>query len=365
MFSDCSAACTVRKLAVPLLGVIAVLMLLLLFNGWRAETVDIVQETTAIPTEHPRTSAAETTNKNRFSSKKTSKGRNSDVVKQTELAKPKKQVSKRKFPSSIIIGVKKGGTRALISMLSVHPQIKIAREEVQFFSYNFEKGINWYLEQMPEAGGKNMMTMEKSPNYFDLSYVPPRVFSHSKTVKLILILRNPVDRAVSDYVQYVDQHSSKSKIPKFESMVVSPSGKVISNDRYKFIGRSMYDVHYRNWRTYFNKNQLLVLNGDDLISKPAVVLQKVEKFLKIPSFFNENMFVFDNQKGFYCWNKFIPGSSSSEDNNETVHCLGSSKGRPHPEISEDVKAKLNKFFRPHMRRFCEYASLGFTWCDLQ
>ena len=360
--SDFFAACTARKLAVPFLGIIAVFLLLLLLNGWRAETVDIAQENTAIPIEpstEQRTSS-ETKSRSRFSSKKTSKGQNTEVVKQ---AKPKKQVSKRSFPSAIIIGVKKGGTRALISMLSVHPQIKIAKEEVQFFSYNFEKGINWYLERMPDAG-KNIITMEKSPNYFDLSYVPPRVFSHSKTVKLILILRNPVDRAVSDYVQYVDQHSSKSKIPEFESMVVSQSGKVIGNDPHKLIGRSLYDVHYRNWRKYFSKSQLLVLNGDDLISKPTLVLQKVEKFLKIPSFFHEEMFVFDTQKGFYCWNKF-PGSSSSNDNNETVHCLGSSKGRTHPEISEDVKMKLNKFFRPHMIKLCEHASLKFTWCNIQ
>lgn len=64
-----------------------------------------------------------------------------------------KNTRTKKLPSALIIGVKKGGTRALINALQLHPQIVAAKREVHFFDDDsmFEKGVDWYLEQMPLA----------------------------------------------------------------------------------------------------------------------------------------------------------------------------------------------------------------------
>merc|ERR1719357_1749285 len=61
----------------------------------------------------------------------------------------------RKLPSCIIIGVRKGGTRALLEMLSLHPVVRMAAQEVHFFdnATNYARGYPWYLSQMPPLTG--------------------------------------------------------------------------------------------------------------------------------------------------------------------------------------------------------------------
>lgn len=73
----------------------------------------------------------------------------------------------RYLPQAIIIGVRKCGTRALLEMLFLHPQIQKAAGEVHFFDRdeNYEKGLEWYRKKMPYSF-KGQITIEKSPSYF-------------------------------------------------------------------------------------------------------------------------------------------------------------------------------------------------------
>lgn len=298
---------------------------------------------------------------NRYASQPRRNMRQIDQPLQTKLKDSEVKLIRR-FPSALIIGVKKGGTRALISMLSKHPKIAIAQHEVQYFSYNYHRGRQWYIQQMPFTT-RDAISMEKSPNYFSIDEVPERVYYQSKKVKLILIVRNPLDRAVSDYVQYVSDdwaetnHGKQQVPPKFESMVLK-NWRVITADRNHFIQRSLYDKDYMRWRKYFKKSQILVVNGDELVSNPVSILKKVENFLNVPTFFKDDMFVFDEEKGFYCWN-----SQWANQTTAMPHCLGSTKGRPHPVIAENVQKTLNAFFHPHTKRFCIDASVDFSWCN--
>ena len=85
----------------------------------------------------------------------------------------------RRFPNAIIIGVKKGGTRALIEMLSSHPSIKISKKEVNYFSKEYDQGLKWYLNQMPLATESDIV-LEKSPSYFTFSAAVKRIYEKSK-----------------------------------------------------------------------------------------------------------------------------------------------------------------------------------------
>ena len=72
----------------------------------------------------------------------------------------------KKLPGCIIIGVRKGGTRALLEMLTLHPAIRMAAQEVHFFDNetNYGRGYSWYLAQMPSLE-EGQIAMEKSPRY--------------------------------------------------------------------------------------------------------------------------------------------------------------------------------------------------------
>ena len=259
----------------------------------------------------------------------------------------------KRFPNAIIIGVKKGGTKALLGMLRSHPIIKACKFELQFFNFHFENGLKWYIDQMPITR-EGELTMEKS-NYFSVELSPQRIYDITLgRIKLILIVRNPITRAISDYVHILNKTGDPSIT--FEKKVVLDNGTI--NVHTSEICKSMYDIHYQRWLKWFKKEQILVVNGDELITNPASQLTKVEEFLNVPHYFNKEMFQFNNDKGFYCWNKL------NKKNGPYLKCLPISKGRPHPTVSQDTLDRLKVFLKPHTERFCSLASVNFSWCNL-
>ena len=101
----------------------------------------------------------------------------------------------RHLPQAIIIGVRKCGTRALLEMMFLHPQIQKAAGEVHFFdrAENYEKGLEWYRRKMPYSF-KGQVTIEKSPSYFvtpevsDSFRLPPYIRVCESVCILILSL---------------------------------------------------------------------------------------------------------------------------------------------------------------------------------
>uniref|UniRef100_A0A3P9PF89 Sulfotransferase n=1 Tax=Poecilia reticulata TaxID=8081 RepID=A0A3P9PF89_POERE len=91
----------------------------------------------------------------------------------------------QQLPQIIIIGVRKGGTRALIEMLSLHSAVVAAQNEVHFFDWesHYQKGLPWYLSQMPYAFPEQL-TVEKTPAYFTSAKVPKRIYQMNPNIKL-------------------------------------------------------------------------------------------------------------------------------------------------------------------------------------
>ena len=103
----------------------------------------------------------------------------------------------QRIPDVLIIGVRKGGTSALLHILGHHPEIEGTSGEVCYFSttYKYKRGISWYIKQMPWSR-KSQLTLEKCPNYFASVEAPQRIKLASKNVKLILLIRNPLSRTI-------------------------------------------------------------------------------------------------------------------------------------------------------------------------
>lgn len=123
------------------------------------------------------------------------------------------QKTGRRLPQALIVGVRKCGTRALLEMLFLHPRIQKAAGEVHFFDRdeNYERGLDWYRKKMPYSF-RGQITIEKSPSYFVTPEVPERVRAMNASIKLMMIVRDPVTRAISDYTQ-LRSHAATAAIP--------------------------------------------------------------------------------------------------------------------------------------------------------
>src|SRR5690348_1015601 len=119
----------------------------------------------------------------------------------------------RLLPDFLIIGTQRGGTTSLYHYLQAHPCIGPAStKEVHFFDMRFHKGLAWYRGHFPsridqyaveQAHGHSLVTGEATALYLFHPHAPKRVAEALPSVKLIVLLRNPVNRALSHYYHAV------------------------------------------------------------------------------------------------------------------------------------------------------------------
>ncbi|XP_017774723.1 PREDICTED: heparan sulfate glucosamine 3-O-sulfotransferase 1-like [Nicrophorus vespilloides] len=190
--------------------------------------------------------------------------------------------------------------------------------------------------------------------------VPERIRAMNASVKLLLIVREPVTRAISDYTQ-LRAHAStgtplipmptptSSSNPKtFEQLVLHPNGTI--NESYRPLAISVYHNYLHRWLECFRRDQILVVNGDLLIEDPVVQIQKIERFLGLEPRIDSNNFYFNETKGFYCLR-----------NETSDRCLRETKGRRHPRVDPLVVSKLRKYFGEHNQKFYELIGEDLGW----
>ncbi|XP_034049653.1 heparan sulfate (glucosamine) 3-O-sulfotransferase 3-like [Thalassophryne amazonica] len=261
----------------------------------------------------------------------------------------KEWTATRRLPQALIIGVKKGGTRALLEFLRLHPDIRALGSEPHFFDRHYARGLDWYRSLMPKAL-EGQIVMEKTPRYFVAMETPPRVHAMSQDVKLIVVVRDPVTRAISDYTQII---SKTPDIPPFENLAFKnrTTGQIDSQWSPLWIG--LYAQHLERWLAWFPRTQIHMVSGERLISDPAGELGKVQDFLGLQRIITDKHFYFNKTKGFPCLKK--PEGSSKP------HCLGKTKGRTHASIDPEVMQRLREFYKPHNQRFYQMAGQDFGW----
>lgn len=96
----------------------------------------------------------------------------------------------------------KAGTEAFSTFLSINPQVAMSLNlrSTLFFTSNFNKGFAWYKEQMM-CGSSDQVTVEKAPQYYPNALAPGRIHNMDPNIKLILMVRDPIDRAMSHFLQ--------------------------------------------------------------------------------------------------------------------------------------------------------------------
>ena len=200
--------------------------------------------------------------------------------------------SLRGLPGFLILGAQKAGTSSLFSYLDQHPDITMARaKEVHYFDLNYGKGENWYRSFFPMRG--NTLSGEASPYYLFHPHVPERIKRDLPEAKLIVLLRNPTERALSQYFHAVRRdgetldiktalESEETRIgPELEKMVNDPDfqSELVQLRSYKQRGLYLEQLE-RYWKR-FPKEQMLVLCSETFFSQPEEVLKQVYRFLEL------------------------------------------------------------------------------------
>ena len=259
--------------------------------------------------------------------------------------------SSRLMPSFIIIGGMKCGSSSLYRYIIQHHNVKPAlTKELYFFHKykNFEKGIPWYKSHFPFSQ-QGLITGEATPDYIFHPHAPKRIADNIPSVKLIALLRNPVDRAYSHYyhaLRYKWENPSTSfeeAIDKEKLILESELEKIIKDEdydsenylRYSYLSRGIYLQQIKRWRQFFLPEQILIIESERLYSEPSKTFRQVLDFLDLP------------QQELTDYKKYNSYSEYSTSN--------------YPKINPDTRKYLLAYFRPHNESLYEYLGMKFNW----
>jgi len=192
-----------------------------------------------------------------------------------------------RLPNFLIIGAQKSGTTWFGRMLNQHPEVFVYGEEIHFFDkeQNFEKGIESYKQYFTETHNKKFVG-EKTPDYLwangnglegHLPFVHKNIYSHLPEAKLILLLRNPVERAISA-VHHIVRTGRISPLFSIDRLLMGD--EKVSLERYGIFEKGMYYEQIRAFQEYFVPQQMLILiYEEDVVENPQRSLERSCRFL--------------------------------------------------------------------------------------
>ena len=184
-----------------------------------------------------------------------------------------------KIPNFIVIGAARSGTTSLFQYLDAHPQIAMSPvKELNFFSrpaYE-RKGLSWYRSRFPNRG--NLLAIgEASTSYTTYPNAPDvaaRIAAYNPEMRLIYVVRNPLDRYISHFLQRTKAgHETRQFDETFQDL---------EKETFAWQGRYYYQLsHYLR---AFPKEQLMVISFDQIKSDTNQVVQDLYRFLGVPEF---------------------------------------------------------------------------------
>jgi Sulfotransferase domain len=185
-----------------------------------------------------------------------------------------------------IVGTQKGGTTALFEFLSEHRQISTPRalKEVHFFDDEamFAGRPNYgKYESLFGSDAHAIVRLEATPIYMYWAPVASRLAAYNPETKLIMILRDPVERAIS---QWEMEFSRGTETEAFESALEREGEHLGREEQHRvrsYIDRGFYGVQIRRLLRYFPREQMLLLKQDDLLAEHQKTLRRVYQFLGV------------------------------------------------------------------------------------
>ncbi len=174
--------------------------------------------------------------------------------------------------SFIGIGAQKCASTWLHDVLSQHPRVAMptGKKEIDYFSYHYDFGFQWYEHHF--AASESRLAGEISPSYLHDPGIAERVAHYNPDMRIILIVREPLARALSN-------HKHEVRIGHFQGEDLSFEAGLRNNPSY--IEQGLYARHLRRWLDVFPRENVLVLRFDDVFARPRDVAAQVCEFLEI------------------------------------------------------------------------------------
>ena len=176
------------------------------------------------------------------------------------------------LPNFLGIGTQRGATTWLYNCLKEHPEIFVPEiKELSFFNKNYSKGLEYYSSFFsPKPYHKALG--EITPSYIYCEECPRRISEKIPHIKLIVILRNPVDRAFSEYQFFLKRKTGWN----FEESI----------ERYKyFVDKGLYYIQLERYFSFFKRKQFLIMLFDELRENNMAFIESVYTFLGVNSDF--------------------------------------------------------------------------------
>jgi hypothetical protein len=205
---------------------------------------------------------------------------------------------RRMLPSFLIIGAQRAGTTALFYYLRRHPDIagpmvadkSVAwGKELHFFDEKFDNGLDWYRSFFPLEAyrsfvrklGRDLVACEGTPYYLFHPSVPRRVAATTPDMRLIALLRDPVERAYSHYqlmkrtgrekLSFEDALAAEDErlAGERERLLSEPGFRAPHHRDHSYVARGLYADQLALWLAHFPREQLLVLRAEDFRARPV------------------------------------------------------------------------------------------------
>ena len=183
------------------------------------------------------------------------------------------------------IGVMKGASTWVFNVLSDHPQILVSMpKELDYFSKdeNYNKGEDWYHSKFEVASSNDQIGGEISPSYFHSEESIKRIKEYNSDIKIIVTLRDPVQRAFSNHLHLIRRGHVKTEFLEFENALdIFP----------QYLEQSMYFKHLNKWFSNFPKENILVLIQEEIEQNPQLLANNLYDFLNVRSdFLSDNLY---------------------------------------------------------------------------
>ncbi|WP_293338844.1 sulfotransferase [Microcoleus sp. CAWBG58] len=216
------------------------------------------------------------------------------VASRPELSQVEWNLRRSREPDFIIIGSPRCGTTSLYKYITSHPQIlPAANKEICFFSEHFNKGLAWYQAHFPPSiDAHHFLTGEATPTYLTHPLAASRLHGCLPKVKLIVILRNPVERALSHYQMLVrrgtESRTFEKAIDAELQLLAGTTETSLADKNYwkdcHYIYKSLYAWNLKQWMNLFPREQFLILQSEEFYANPAATLSQVFNFLDLPDY---------------------------------------------------------------------------------
>ena len=254
-------------------------------------------------------------------------------------------------PDFLVIGAAKAGTSSLYYYLIEHPNVAPARrEEVHYYDLNFTRGRDWYRAHFPlrayrsferRVRGREIIVGEATPYYMFHPTSPDRIAAALPKVKVIVLLRNPIDRA---YSQFTHEYRNRRETLDFEDALAAeeerlageaerlrrePAYQSVAWQRHSYLARGRYAEQLEVWRERIPAERMLVLSAEEFLEHTGELFGQVTRFLGIPEY---QLPEYPRHNAF----RYDP-------------------------MSPQTRAELVEYFRPHNARLYDLLGRDFGW----